>query len=88
MRARAGGREILQLIERFVRAARRPRAARLLELHAAHGILIFQSCRHCPKRSAPTLGGSLENRMRLAVEIAPRRVRKATPKLMLARGCR
>ena len=76
--------EILQLIERFAEAARRAERAGFdfLELHAAHGYLIFQFLSPLSNQRTDRWGGSLENRMRLVVEIA-KAVRKATPGLML-----
>ncbi|TIN19661.1 MAG: NADH:flavin oxidoreductase/NADH oxidase [Mesorhizobium sp.] len=76
--------EILQLIERFTDAARRAERAGFdfLELHAAHGYLIFQFLSPFSNQRTDRWGGSLENRMRLVVEIA-KAVRKAVPKLML-----
>ena len=76
--------EILQLIERFAEAAKHAERAGFdfLELHAAHGYLIFQFLSPLSNQRTDRWGGSLENRMRLAVEIA-KAVRKATPKLML-----
>ena len=76
--------EILQLIERFVEAARRAERAGFdfIELHAAHGYLIFQFLSPLSNQRTDRWGGSLENRMRLVVEIA-RAVRQAVPKLML-----
>ncbi|BCG80778.1 oxidoreductase [Mesorhizobium sp. 113-3-3] len=76
--------EILQLIERFVEAARRAERAGFdfIELHAAHGYLIFQFLSPLSNQRTDRWGGSLENRMRLVVEVA-RAVKKAAPKLML-----
>lgn len=76
--------EIVQLIERFAQAARRAERAGFdfIELHAAHGYLIFQFLSPLSNQRTDRWGGSLENRMRLAVEIA-RAVKKAVPKLML-----
>ncbi|AMY00189.1 NADH:flavin oxidoreductase/NADH oxidase [Mesorhizobium ciceri] len=76
--------EILQLIERFAEAARRAERAGFdfLELHAAHGYLIFQFLSPLSNQRTDRWGGSLENRMRFAVEIT-KAVRKAVPKLML-----
>lgn len=76
--------EILQLIERFADAARRAERAGFdfLELHAAHGYLIFQFLSPLSNHRTDRWGGSLENRMRLVTEIA-KAVRKATPRLML-----
>ncbi|TPM02006.1 NADH:flavin oxidoreductase/NADH oxidase [Mesorhizobium sp. B2-3-10] len=76
--------EILQLVERFADAARRADRAGFdfIELHAAHGYLIFQFLSPLSNQRTDRWGGSLENRMRLVVEIA-RAVKKAAPKLML-----
>ena len=76
--------EILQLIERFVQSARRAERAGFdfIELHAAHGYLIFQFLSPLSNLRTDRWGGSLENRMRFLLEIA-RAVRKAAPKLML-----
>ena len=76
--------EILQLIERFAQAAKRAERAGFdfLELHAAHGYLIFQFLSPLSNQRTDRWGGSLENRMRFAVEIA-KAVRKAVPDLML-----
>lgn len=76
--------EILQLIERFTEAARRAERAGFdfLELHAAHGYLIFQFLSPLSNRRTDRWGGSLENRMRFLLEIA-KSLRKAVPNLML-----
>ena len=76
--------EIVQLVGRFADAARRAERAGFdfIELHAAHGYLIFQFLSPLSNRRTDRWGGSLENRMRFAVEIA-RAVRKAAPNLML-----
>jgi 2,4-dienoyl-CoA reductase-like NADH-dependent reductase (Old Yellow Enzyme family) len=76
--------EILQIIERFAEAARRAERAGFdfIELHAAHGYLIFQFLSPLSNQRTDRWGGSLENRMRFVVEIA-KAVRKAVPKLML-----
>ncbi len=76
--------EILAVIERFAEAARRAERAGFdfIELHGAHGYLIFQFLSPLSNRRTDRWGGSLENRMRFAVEIA-RAVRKAAPRLML-----
>ncbi|MER9506160.1 NADH:flavin oxidoreductase/NADH oxidase [Mesorhizobium sp. M0579] len=76
--------EILQLIERFTKAAKRAERAGFdfLELHAAHGYLIFQFLSPLSNQRTDRWGGSLENRMRFLIEIA-KSVRKAVPNLML-----
>ncbi|MGN6535685.1 MAG: oxidoreductase, partial [Mesorhizobium sp.] len=76
--------EIVQLIERFADAARRAERAGFdfIELHAAHGYLIFQFLSPLSNQRTDRWGGSLENRMRFVIEIA-RAVRKAAPSLML-----
>ncbi|TIQ36873.1 MAG: NADH:flavin oxidoreductase/NADH oxidase [Mesorhizobium sp.] len=76
--------EIQQVIQRFAEAAKRAERAGFdfIELHAAHGYLIFQFLSPLSNRRTDRWGGSLENRMRFAVEIA-RAVKKAVPNLML-----
>jgi 2,4-dienoyl-CoA reductase-like NADH-dependent reductase (Old Yellow Enzyme family) len=76
--------EILALVDRFAESARRADRAGFdfIELHAAHGYLIFQFLSPLSNKRTDRWGGSLENRMRFAVEIA-RAVRKAAPGLML-----
>ncbi len=76
--------EIEQLIGRFADAARRAERAGFdfIELHAAHGYLIFQFLSPLSNQRTDRWGGSLENRMRLVVEIA-KAVKAAAPKLML-----
>jgi len=76
--------EIIEVIERFADAARRADRAGFdfIELHGAHGYLIFQFLSPLSNRRTDRWGGCLENRMRFAVEIA-RAVRKAAPRLML-----
>jgi 2,4-dienoyl-CoA reductase-like NADH-dependent reductase (Old Yellow Enzyme family) len=76
--------EIRRLIDRFAESARRAARAGFdfIELHAAHGYLIFQFLSPLSNRRTDDWGGSLENRMRFALEIA-RAVRKAAPGLML-----
>ncbi|ESX89322.1 NADH:flavin oxidoreductase/NADH oxidase [Mesorhizobium sp. LSHC412B00] len=76
--------EILQLVERFTQAARRAERAGFdfLELHAAHGYLIFQFLSPLSNQRTDRWGGSLQNRMRFLIEIA-KSVRKAVPNLML-----
>ncbi|RUW29659.1 MULTISPECIES: NADH:flavin oxidoreductase/NADH oxidase [unclassified Mesorhizobium] len=79
-----GEEEIQQVIGRFAEAARRAARAGFdfIELHAAHGYLIFQFLSPLSNQRTDRWGGSLENRMRFAVEIA-RAVKKAAPELML-----
>ena len=76
--------EIWQVVERFADAARRAERAGFdfIELHGAHGYLIFQFLSPLSNKRTDRWGGSLENRMRFAVEVA-RAVRKAVPRLML-----
>jgi 2,4-dienoyl-CoA reductase-like NADH-dependent reductase (Old Yellow Enzyme family) len=76
--------EVLRMIERFADSARRAKRAGFdfIELHAAHGYLIFQFLSPLSNRRTDRWGGSLDNRMRFAVEIA-RAVKKAAPDLML-----
>ena len=72
------------LVGRFVASAER--AARIgfdfIELHSAHGYLLHQFLSPLSNRRTDTWGGSLENRLRLPLEII-RRVRAAVPELML-----
>jgi 2,4-dienoyl-CoA reductase-like NADH-dependent reductase (Old Yellow Enzyme family) len=76
--------EILQTIQHFADAARRAERAGFdfIELHGAHGYLIFQFLSPLSNQRTDRWGGSLENRMRFAIEIA-RAVRAAAPDLML-----
>ena len=76
--------EVLGVIQRFAEAARRAERAGFdfIELHAAHGYLIFQFLSPLSNRRTDRWGGSLENRMRFAVEVA-KAVKAAAPKLML-----
>ncbi|TPI83337.1 NADH:flavin oxidoreductase/NADH oxidase [Mesorhizobium sp. B2-8-9] len=76
--------EILELIARFAQSAVRAERAGFdfAELHAAHGYLIFQFLSPLSNQRPDRWGGSLENRMRFALEIA-RAVRKAVPSMML-----
>ncbi|MCX7302809.1 MAG: NADH:flavin oxidoreductase/NADH oxidase [Hyphomicrobiales bacterium] len=76
--------EIHTLIEHFVSAAHRAERAGFdyIELHAAHGYLLHQFISPLSNRRSDRWGGSLENRVRLAVEIA-KAVKNAVPKLML-----
>lgn len=76
--------EIQALIGHFVDAAHR--AERIgfdfIELHGAHGYLLHQFISPLSNRRTDRWGGSLENRMRLIVEIA-RQIRQAVPGMML-----
>lgn len=76
--------EILEVIERFAEAARRAERTGFdfIELHGAHGYLIFQFLSPLSNRRTDRWGGSLENRMRFALEVA-RAVKAAAPALML-----
>lgn len=76
--------EIWQVIEHFAQAAKRAERAGFdfIELHGAHGYLIFQFLSPLSNRREDRWGGSLENRMRFALEVT-RAVRKAAPALML-----
>lgn len=76
--------EIEALVIRFAEAARRADRAGFdfIELHGAHGYLLHQFLSPLSNARTDRWGGSLENRMRLIVEIA-KAVRQAAPKLML-----
>ena len=76
--------EIEALIQSFVASARRAERAGFdfIELHGAHGYLLHQFTSPLSNRRTDRWGGSLENRMRLIVEIAGA-VRAAVPGLML-----
>ena len=73
--------EIRGLIDAFAAAARRALAIGfdVLELHSAHGYLTHQFLSPLANRRGDRYGGSLENRMRLALEMA-RAVRETWPK--------
>jgi 2,4-dienoyl-CoA reductase-like NADH-dependent reductase (Old Yellow Enzyme family) len=72
------------IVGKFVAAARRAERAGFdfIELHAAHGYLLQQFLSPLSNRRSDRWGGALENRMRLALEIA-RRIRAEVPALML-----
>jgi len=62
---------IQSVVEAFVAAARRAREAgfRVIEIHAAHGYLISEFLSPLANHRADEYGGSLENRMRLLIEV-------------------
>jgi 2,4-dienoyl-CoA reductase (NADPH2) len=72
--------EIEGVVAAFVQAARRALAAGfdLLEIHAAHGYLLHEFLSPLSNRRTDAYGGSLENRLRLTVEVA-RAVRGVMP---------
>lgn len=76
--------EILAIIEKFAEAARRTQRAGFdfIELHGAHGYLLHQFLSPLSNRRTDRWGGSLENRMRLIVEVA-RAVLAAAPNLLI-----
>src|SRR5690606_16317255 len=68
------------VVEAFAAAARRALAAgfQVVELHLAHGYLLHQFLSPLSNRREDAWGGSLENRMRLPLEVA-RTVRALWP---------
>ncbi len=72
--------EIAALVASFVAAARRALAAgfQVVELHGAHGYLMHEFLSPLSNRRNDEYGGSLENRMRFALEVT-RAVREAWP---------
>jgi 2,4-dienoyl-CoA reductase-like NADH-dependent reductase (Old Yellow Enzyme family) len=74
------GVEIEGVIASFEKAALRAIRAgfRTIEIHAAHGYLIHQFLSPLANSRNDVYGGSLENRIRLAVEVASR-IRKTIP---------
>jgi 2,4-dienoyl-CoA reductase-like NADH-dependent reductase (Old Yellow Enzyme family) len=76
--------EIQTLIGHFVQAAQRAERAGFdfIELHGAHGYLLHQFISPLSNRRTDRWGGSLENRMRLIVEVT-QAIRKAVPNVML-----
>ncbi|OGA29951.1 MAG: oxidoreductase [Betaproteobacteria bacterium RIFCSPLOWO2_12_FULL_67_28] len=73
--------EIRGLIDAFAAAARRALAIGfdVIELHSAHGYLTHQFLSPLANRRSDRYGGSLENRMRFALELA-RAVREVWPR--------
>ena len=71
---------ISQVVEAFAAAARRALAAgfQVLEIHSAHGYLLHEFLSPLSNRRTDEYGGSLENRTRLAREVAAA-VRKEWP---------
>jgi 2,4-dienoyl-CoA reductase-like NADH-dependent reductase (Old Yellow Enzyme family) len=71
---------IEEVIADFEAAARRAVAAgfRVLEIHAAHGYLLHQFLSPLSNQRTDNYGGSLENRMRLTIQVAER-VRATIP---------
>ena len=72
--------DIARVIDAFGHAARRANAAgfRVIEVYAAHGFLVHQFLSPISNRRQDRWGGSAENRLRFAVEVA-RSVRKHWP---------
>lgn len=72
--------DIARVIDAFGHAARRANAAgfRVIEIYAAHGFLVHQFLSPISNRRQDRWGGSAENRLRFAVEVA-RSVRKHWP---------
>jgi 2,4-dienoyl-CoA reductase-like NADH-dependent reductase (Old Yellow Enzyme family) len=72
--------EIGEVVRAFADAARRALEAgfRALELHMAHGYLVHQFLSPLSNRRHDRYGGTLENRLRLALEVA-RAVRREWP---------
>ncbi|MEE8449126.1 MAG: FAD-dependent oxidoreductase [Thermodesulfobacteriota bacterium] len=70
--------EIAEIVESFGQAAARGRRAGfdLVEIHGAHGYLITEFLSSDTNKREDEYGGSLDNRMRFALEVV-RRVRKA-----------
>jgi 2,4-dienoyl-CoA reductase-like NADH-dependent reductase (Old Yellow Enzyme family) len=74
------GEDIAQTVDAFRQAARRSLDAgfRVVELHAAHGYLLHEFLSPLANHRSDGYGGSLENRMRLPLEVA-KAVRAAWP---------
>lgn len=73
--------EIAKLVEAFGAAARRALTAgfQLVEIHGAHGYLMHQFLSPLSNRRSDEYGGSLDNRMRFALEVT-QTVRAAWPR--------
>ncbi len=78
--------DVAAVVAAFAASARRAAAAgfRVLELHFAHGYLVHQFLSPLSNRREDRYGGSLENRMRLALEIAAAARRAWPERLPLA----
>src|SRR5947209_9835848 len=72
--------EIEQVVGQFIAAAKRSLRAgfQAVEIHAAHGYLLHEFLSPLSNQRTDEYGGSLENRMRLVLEVA-RRVRRLLP---------
>lgn len=75
--------EIAQVVRAFAEGARRALAAgfEVAEVHAAHGYLLHQFLSPLANDRTDHYGGSLENRMRLTLEVA-RAVREVWPQAL------
>jgi 2,4-dienoyl-CoA reductase-like NADH-dependent reductase (Old Yellow Enzyme family) len=71
------------IIDAFEAAARRALSAgfQIIELHAAHGYLLHEFLSPISNRRTDSYGGTLENRMRLLLEVS-QRVRQLLPQKM------
>lgn len=76
---------IEKIVAAFEGAARRALAAgfRVIEIHSAHGYLLHEFLSPLSNRRNDEYGGSLENRMRLLVQVAGRLRGLIPPELML-----
>lgn len=76
--------EIAEIVQHFADAAARSARAGFdfIEIHGAHGYLLFQFLSPLSNQRTDRYGGSLENRMRLIVEVT-RAVKAAAPDLMI-----